>query len=1071
MNFSGFKKLFFLVGLIFAFSFVFSKQVLADTCSDCLQGPSPESCFEYPNGSCVAVFPNCPTYNWASDNMSKCLASLGSPKETCVGASGGYAESCGKQLGPWGYCYASGCESKANIGVLGGCYYQYRYSYLDCGAVDTCIPSDGPYLRAGQCGWGVACDDTGCRYSGIYKTCCETSGPNVFTGKVSSSPCVNGCRNGYCPSGSAPVICGVSSCSGINATCTTAPCGQEACRAVAGGGAPTSPPGATSTPPPACESCNPSSENPWCAPNSAQCQAAGGRVISNPCPYCSAGTVLCCVPGSSNIKVNIKGVTHIAGDQVVVEVYQEPKNYSNNFCYYDGVDVKVNGPGLPQNLVVCIARGFSNPDASNKCTWGGTKGRCRTCVWDTCNIQNIPELTSDGKPNRERVADLGVMPFPEGYYVANVYYGGHSDENCSDGAASASDDTTLTDTSEDCVAFNPLEATCSPGKTEVPVDISSFNSSFNWNPISPWQKEFGALTPEARNSLYDCCVNNKEGWCVNIPSRDGTMFLNVQGPASGNCGFLGHEYAVSLKIPNLKKGGEYIVRAYGLGTKTKGGDGVVAESHPYMKLTSGTLTTGYFRLTDQIARKYSQDTKWGQGALKLVDIPEDYITVSLWSRNTSGLWYNFPSSFDEVTLSYCKPPEKRECEIIPSVPLKMAEGDKVSFNVRGNPKGEEKLSFWLVRQDRGEIPSSFTDYILKAQYNGFWYKLFECKNDGTGGCSPIGGTDFISRTEEIEGLPTGDYYVFCNVDGGTLGCGELCWGNPFCPYEGCSSNCITCDCPVSCSNEDHTSVTVTEPGPWFQTQEGSVVGESVVSIIPSSCGTSCSPACFRFLSLQGDGGTSGVVGVKNSAHDLALGAGDVSQEGWLAENPFPKGIERSTYDYISNRLAYENLFTERKDFDCDIDGCPLPTQTGVYQKESSGTPIYLKGGNITNGNKVVIFINGDAGVKLTGNITVDNQSFFALMVKGNLIIDSTVTQAQGIFFSDNYIILPTSGGTDSQFIGEGSFVGRNGILIERNLKGNNTCKPAALFKERPDFAINLPADFAYNRSVFQEVAP
>jgi len=319
-------------------------------------------------------------------------------------------------------------------------------------------------------------------------------------------------------------------------------------------------------------------------------------------------------------------------------------------------------------------------------------------------------------------------------------------------------------------------------------------------------------------------------------------------------------------------------------------------------------------------------------------------------------------------------------------------------------------------------------------------------------------TGFPYISGNITFSETGGYYVVCNA----YHLGLVCTGNP---------DAYICGGLSNCGPDSSLKVTVTEPGPWFQTQEGSVVGESVVSIIPSSCTTSCSPACFRFLSLQGDGGTSGVVGVKNSAHDLALGAGDVSQEGWLAENPFPKGIERSTYDYISNRLAYENLFTERKDFDCDIDGCPLPTQTGVYQKESSGTPIYLKGGNITNGNKVVIFINGDAGVKLTGNITVDNQSFFALMVKGNLIIDSTVTQAQGIFFSDNYIILLTSGGTDSQFIGEGSFVGRNGILIERNLKGNNTCKPAALFKERPDFAINLPADFAYNRSVFQEVAP
>jgi len=96
---------------------------------------------------------------------SECQANIGNPQPSvCTGALGRDSP-CG-YLGPWRYCYGV-CQEMANGRYPGQCDYQYRYTYISCSAYDTCISSDGPYLRAGQCGWGSACDSSGCTYSGI----------------------------------------------------------------------------------------------------------------------------------------------------------------------------------------------------------------------------------------------------------------------------------------------------------------------------------------------------------------------------------------------------------------------------------------------------------------------------------------------------------------------------------------------------------------------------------------------------------------------------------------------------------------------------------------------------------------------------------------------------------------------------------------------------------------------------------------------------------------------------------------------------------------------------------------
>lgn len=145
------------------------------------------------------------------------------PANICCGSSG-----CA-DCEPWCYKYDPICCVKKDYGESYVTSIVWEYNH--CSATDTCQGT--PYLYAGRC------DVNGCTVGGLYKTCCYSNG-------TVDGNCQGGQFTGTCPSGSTAVICGVSSCAGISAPCTTAACGTAACQAWFG--APTPPPGPTPTP-------------------------------------------------------------------------------------------------------------------------------------------------------------------------------------------------------------------------------------------------------------------------------------------------------------------------------------------------------------------------------------------------------------------------------------------------------------------------------------------------------------------------------------------------------------------------------------------------------------------------------------------------------------------------------------------------------------------------------------------------------------------------------------------------------------------------------------------------------
>jgi len=439
----------FLIGLSFLFFlisafFLFSSPVKAlISCCPLESGDCSDIIYCLSNiASCC--YPNCPYEDWTATDLSVCQANIGEPEpDVCAGGGGVSTSPCGS-LGPWSYCYVSGCEIKGSEREAGQCDYQYQYSFTSCSAWDTCIDS-APYLRAGQCGWGSACDDSGCTYSGIYKTCCEVSGGS-FTGNLGGN-CTGGCRTGTCPGGSSPVICGVSPdvCASVIAqgyACTTAPCGLSACQAV--GSAPTPPPTgspAPTIPPP-----------------------------SNPTP----------APGKAQIWVFVDKQLHTVGDLVEIQVCQKPNCCWEKWYYYDPIAVKVGSGPKPYGTVVCEAKGFKSEPHCNSCETLGNKtnsGQDENCTWDTTG-------------------------WPAGDYSIGVFTGGHSGQGyCNDGAASHSVSVRLvapTPTPSCNVDFLPPSATIhQEEKTSLWANVSVQNGSVSEIKFSSSNPEIATIKPSA----------------------------------------------------------------------------------------------------------------------------------------------------------------------------------------------------------------------------------------------------------------------------------------------------------------------------------------------------------------------------------------------------------------------------------------------------------------------------------------------------------------------------------------------------------------------------------------------
>lgn len=783
--------LIFLITCIFTAVF-FAKNTMRvsamdeEACDECIENKGWLDCIQ-------ECWPGCPTTSGQSASMQECQNNIGAPNETCAGASGASSSDCGP-LSPWDYCYASGCTKKAWKNNIGQCIYTYQYQTRKCGATDTC--DGGPYLKAGRCGSGSVCDgDQYCRVGGTYKTCCEVSGGS-FTGRLGGD-CTGGCRTGLCPGGSSPVICGVSSCAGISAPCTTAPCGHSACQAM--GTVP--PPEATPvpgepdpTPGPNCIDCA-SNQTRRCTPNSTDCTSLGGSVISkdNDC-YCNdPNTVYCCLAQDGTCPVQMYIVEDFKPecDAVEIRVRQDPRTIHGNVdcnCAYGRLDVKIisspPGSGIPYGYIVATV-------GSNSCkSW-------RSTYWDRSNMQAAPDPRANSMP---------IGPYPPGYYDLDVYYGGHAPDLdagniCSDPQCVVADYTSL----DYCPkpSWNPNEG-CSEGSQPVEVYIGdqvsvNFNSMFGWTRLSG--------DPATMNYYQNCNFRmdrgacNSWGHCAMVQPYNNNFLMTNRDRNARN-----YTVRATLSGSSIVPNNEYLVSVMGTGLESiraEHKDHGTGISVPFMRLSSGDIATANLEFTDGYC-------DWQEGTFKIL-AQDSQIDIRLGTRTVRRAAGTIPppAAFDDLKLYRCVSP--KSCTITPQSESKDHDNNHFTINFDGSNITETDIvRAWIERTD-GQPVTGISDEDYIRSYTGAgktYYEIGGCIDDGSGSCS---GAAILSENWQGQ-----DYYLHCDIPQDP----DKCSGNPFCNFNSifcnsCPGNnpeCSSMGCEgwVSCSERDNACLCVNE---------------------------------------------------------------------------------------------------------------------------------------------------------------------------------------------------------------------------------------------------------------------
>jgi len=178
---------------------------------------------------------------------------------------------------------------------------------------------------------------------------------------------------------------------------------------------------------------------------------------------------------------------------------------------------------------------------------------------------------------------------------------------------------------------------------------------------------------------------------------------------------------------------------------------------------------------------------------------------------------------------------------------------------------------------------------------------------------------------------------------------------------------------------------------------------------------------------------------------------------------------------------------------------PVPsTNPGIYLHEGNFTINDLNSWHVTNSEQIIVFINGDLNIDDTSGtdqqiITVEkgNIGFLAFIVHGNINISANVghTNAtfnprtanaplvEGVFITDKIIRIDgLQDVSDKKFIGAGTFVGWEGIQLNRSfaVPGDNSVnnqEPAEVFIFRPDLTVNIPGKMKSAHFYAREIQP
>ncbi|MBU4209870.1 hypothetical protein KJ637_00315, partial [Patescibacteria group bacterium] len=108
------------------------------------------------------------------------------------------------------------------------------------------------------------------------------------------------------------------------------------------------------------------------------------------------------------------------------------------------------------------------------------------------------------------------------------------------------------------------------------------------------------------------------------------------------------------------------------------------------------------------------------------------------------------------------------------------------------------------------------------------------------------------------------------------------------------------------------------------------------------------------------------------------------------------------------------------------------------------------------GGRGIVFVNGNLVVDVNNNIPVGE--FLMVIVSGDISINESVSNTEGVFVSDGSVI--AGGESDNQLTIEGVVMAGVDAIFTRSYVDhvNNNTSPAVIFSYRPDFIFTMPSE-------------
>jgi len=121
---------------------------------------------------------------------------------------------------------------------------------------------------------------------------------------------------------------------------------------------------------------------------------------------------------------------------------------------------------------------------------------------------------------------------------------------------------------------------------------------------------------------------------------------------------------------------------------------------------------------------------------------------------------------------------------------------------------------------------------------------------------------------------------------------------------------------------------------------------------------------------------------------------------------------------------------------------------------------------------VILRRNSATDFTIDRNVTVADGGFFAVLSKGNLIVDGSITQLDGLYLTEGDFEVK-DGGNQLVINGSVSAVTMSGsqVLTERDLDEDNETTPGVVFDYRPDLLFNMPTTLWKARFKIKELLP